>query len=88
LADFVKQYESIRKEINDWVYDQTQEKIKDLLPDGALNPDTRMVLVNAIYFKADWLSQFDADDTTDSPFHLLDGTVWWIRLFRVENGLK
>ena len=74
MADFVKQYESIRKEINDWVYDQTQEKIKDLLPDGALNPDTRMVLVNAIYFKADWLSQFDADDTTDSPFHLLDGT--------------
>ena len=74
LADFVNQYEGIRKEINDWVYDQTQEKIKDLLPDGSLNPDTRMVLVNAIYFKADWLSQFDADDTYDSPFYLIDGT--------------
>ncbi len=74
LADFVNQYASIRKEINDWVYDQTQKKIKDLIPDDALNPNTRMVLVNAIYFKADWLSQFDANDTSDAPFHLLDGT--------------
>lgn len=74
LADFVNQYESVRKEINNWVYDQTQEKIKDLLPEGVLSPDTRMVLVNAIYFKADWLSQFDAADTFDAPFHLLDGT--------------
>src|SRR5258706_7151378 len=74
LADFVNQYSSIRKEINNWVYDQTPKKIKDLIPDGALNPATRMVLVNAIYFKADWLSQFDANDTSDAPFHLLDGT--------------
>ena len=74
LADFVNQYASIRQEINDWVYDQTQKKIKDLIPDGALNPNTRMVLVNAIYFKADWLSQFDANDTSDAPFHLLNGT--------------
>lgn len=74
LADFINQYESVRKEINDWVYDETQEKIKDLLPEGVLSSDTRMVLVNAIYFKADWLSQFDANDTYDSPFHLLDGT--------------
>ncbi|HEU0297551.1 MAG TPA: serpin family protein, partial [Anaerolineales bacterium] len=74
LADFVNQFESVRKEINDWVYDETQEKIKDLLPEGVLSSDTRMVLVNAIYFKADWLNQFDANDTFDSPFHLLDGT--------------
>jgi serpin B len=74
LADFITQFESVRKEINDWVFDQTEEKIKDLLPEGVLSSDTRMVLVNAIYFKADWLSQFDAADTYDAPFHLLDGT--------------
>ena len=74
LADFVNQFEKVRKEINDWVSEQTQEKIKDLLAEGTLSTDTRMVLVNAIYFKADWLSQFDAADTTDTPFHLLDGT--------------
>jgi serpin B len=74
LADFINQFETVRKEINGWVFDQTQEKIKDLLPEGVLNSNTRMVLVNAIHFKADWLSQFDANDTYDSPFHLLDGT--------------
>src|SRR5260221_7594084 len=74
LADLVNQHASSRKEINDWFYDQTQKKIKDLIPDDALNPNTRMVLVNAIYFKADWLSQFDANDTSDAPFHLLDKT--------------
>ena len=74
LANFVNQFESVRIEINDWVFDQTEEKIKDLLPEGVLSSDTRMVLVNAIYFKADWLSQFDAADTFEAPFHLLDGT--------------
>lgn len=74
LADFINQFETVRKEINGWVFDQTQEKIRDLLPEGVLNSNTRMVLVNAIHFKADWLSQFDANDTYDSPFHLLDGT--------------
>jgi serpin B len=74
LADFINQFETVRNEINEWVYEQTQEKIKDLLPEGVLSADTRMVLVNAIYFKADWLSQFDAGDTYDAPFHLLDGT--------------
>lgn len=73
LADFINQYEAVRKEINDWVSDQTDEKIKDLIPKGVLNSDTRMALVNAIYFKADWLSPFDADSTQDAPFHLLDG---------------
>ena len=73
LADFINQYEAVRKEINDWVSDQTEDKIKDLIPEGVLNTDTRMVLVNAIYFKADWLSPFDADSTQDAPFHLLGG---------------
>ncbi len=74
LADFINQFEPVRKEINNWVGDQTEDKIKDLLPEGVLNSYTRMVLVNAIYFKADWLSQFDADSTYEEPFHLLDGS--------------
>ncbi len=74
LADFISQYETVRKEINDWVSNQTEEKINDLIPDGVLNPDTRMALVNAIYFKADWLSPFEAESTEDAPFHLLDGS--------------
>ncbi len=74
LADFVKQFEPTRKEINNWVSQQTEDKINDLLPDGSVGPDTRMVLVNAIYFKADWFNQFDPKATADAPFHLLDGS--------------
>ena len=74
LADFINQYEAVRKEINTWVSDQTEDKINDLIPEGVLNAETRMALVNAIYFKADWLHPFDADATRDAPFHLLDGS--------------
>lgn len=74
LADFINQSEAARKEINDWVSDQTQGKIKDLIPEGAVDTNTRMALVNAIYFKGDWLSPFDPESTQDAPFHLLDGS--------------
>jgi serpin B len=74
LADFLNKPNNERVTINNWVSDQTEDKINDLLPDGSITPDTRMVLVNAIYFKADWLDQFDANDTSDLPFNLLDGT--------------
>lgn len=74
LADFINQFEPARKEINKWVSDKTKDRINDLLPEGSVHSDTRMVLVNAIYFKADWLDQFEADDTYDAPFYLLDGS--------------
>jgi serpin B len=74
LADFINQYEAVRKEINGWVSDETNDKIRDLLPEGVLKPSTRMVLVNAIYFKADWRTPFDPNNTHEAPFHLLDGS--------------
>jgi serpin B len=74
LADFIHQAEPVRKEINNWVSDKTNDKINDLLPKDSVGTDTRMVLVNAIYFKADWLTQFDANSTSDAPFYLTDGT--------------
>ncbi len=74
LADFKNKADKERAAINNWVSDQTEDKINNLLPDDSLTSDTRMVLVNAIYFNADWLDQFDADSTRDVPFNLLDGT--------------
>jgi len=74
LADFTTQADKTRKEINRWVSDQTQDRIQDIISPGALDDMTRMVLVNAIYFKGDWLTQFDANDTYNAPFHLLDGS--------------
>ncbi len=74
LADFINNSGDVRNDINNWVSDQTNQKIKDLLPQGVPDRDTRMVLVNAIYFKANWLDQFVADYTQAAPFHLLDGS--------------
>lgn len=74
LADFAQRYEAIRREINGWVSQKTNDKIQDLIPEGMLTPDTAMVLVNAIYFKGDWLYPFDPNSTHDAAFHLLDGS--------------
>lgn len=73
-ADFLRQHEATRKKINDWASEKTNEKINDLIPEGIINSNTVMVLVNAIYFKAAWMVQFDPNDTHDAPFHLLDGS--------------
>ncbi len=74
LADFINQAEPARKEINKWVSNETEDKINNVLPKDSVGPDTRMVLVNAIYFKADWFTQFDANSTGNAPFYLIDGT--------------
>jgi len=60
--------EKSREVINKWVEGQTKEKIKDLLPSGSIKPLTRMVLVNAVYFKGDWKKKFDKANTKKEPF--------------------
>ncbi len=62
--------EGSRLTINQWVEDQTEEKIKDLIPAGFIDPITRLVLTNAIYFKGTWLEGFDSDLTQESDFYL------------------
>jgi serpin B len=68
LVDFKGQTEAARKEINGWIEKQTADKIKNLLAPGVLDPMTRLVLTNAIYFKGDWASQFKKDQTRDEDF--------------------
>jgi serpin B len=60
--------------INQWVSDQTQDKINDLVDPATLDPLTRLILVNAIYLNAGWAMMFDENGTEDAPFTLLDGT--------------
>lgn len=74
LVNFAGSAESARQTINDWVDEQTQGKIKDLIPQGAIDALTRLVLANAIYFKASWLHPFDENLTQNGDFHLLDGS--------------
>jgi serpin B len=73
LVDFVGDPEGARVAINDWVSDQTEGRIKDLIPQGVIDDLTRLVLTNAIYFNAAWAEPFEEGQTQDGPFHLLDG---------------
>jgi serpin B len=73
ILDFITETEKSRLTINEWVSDQTEGRIKDLIPQGAIDALTRLVLTNAIYFNAAWEYPFDEDMTADGPFYLLDG---------------
>ena len=73
LVDFNKP-EDARALINLWVAAQTNDKIKDLIPQGVLDQMTRMVLTNAIYFKGGWSNRFDEKNTNDGNFTLADGS--------------
>ena len=68
--DFVSESEKSRQTINSFIGEQTNNKIKDLIPAGFLNAMTRLVLTNAIYFKGTWQWEFDISDTRDSDFKI------------------
>jgi serpin B len=68
--DFVRQTEQARQRINAWVEEQTQGKIRDLIPPGILDSSTRLVLTNAIYFKGEWTERFRKETTHAAPFHI------------------
>jgi serpin B len=73
ILDFINETEKSRLAINDWVSDQTEDRIKDLIPEGAIDALTRLVLTNAIYFNAAWAYPFNEDATANGPFYVLDG---------------
>jgi serpin B len=73
VLDFASAPEESRITINNWVSDQTEGRIKDLIPQGLIDALTRLVLTNAIYFNAAWQYPFQEDMTEDGPFYLLDG---------------
>ncbi len=68
--DFKGNPEGSRTAINNWVEEKTNEKIKDLIPLGFIKPATRLVLTNAIYFKAEWATQFDNAKTQKDEFRV------------------
>ncbi len=82
LLDFQGAPERSRLAINKWVSDQTEERIQDLIPGGAIDPMTRLVLTNAIYFNAAWRNPFQENMTEDGPFHLLDGKTGTVPMMR------
>ncbi|OQV17968.1 putative Serpin B4 [Hypsibius exemplaris] len=66
--DFGTQAEAARLDVNAWVGNVTRGKIANLLPPGTVDAQTFLILVNAIYFKANWMTQFEASATQDAKF--------------------
>uniref|UniRef100_A0A1I8IHN3 SERPIN domain-containing protein n=1 Tax=Macrostomum lignano TaxID=282301 RepID=A0A1I8IHN3_9PLAT len=71
-----------REAINQWVEQQTSSKIRELLARGSLDTNSRFVLVNAIYFKGDWMDPFDRDDTYDGQFESVPGSQSPVRMMQ------
>ena len=85
--DFRKQPETCRRIINDWVAEQTEQKIQDLLPQGTIDQLTRLVLTNAVYFLADWEHPFPVEATADEDFHLTGGATLRVPTMKTTRQL-
>lgn len=72
-VDFESAAEAARRTVNAWVAERTHDKIPDILPADSVDALTRLVLVNALYFRAPWLEPFEKPLTEDGDFHLSDG---------------
>jgi serpin B len=87
-ADFGNDPEAARKEINAWVARKTNDRIEELIAEDVLNSLTAAVLVNAIYWKADWLKPFEANATKEEPFFLTNGSEVTAELMNLRTSFR
>ncbi len=80
--DFRADPESCQLTINKWVEEKTEQKIKDIIPPGLIDSFTRLVLTNAIYFKGNWVKQFNANDTQEEDFRVSPGVTVKTQMMR------
>jgi serpin B len=86
-VDFQGGPEKAREAINAWVAQETQERIKEIAPPGSVSANTRLILANAIYFKAGWDYPFKESATANGAFTLLDGSQVIVPLMHQETRL-
>jgi serpin B len=86
--DFRHHGEAARARINAWVEQQTEKRIRDLIPRGAINPDTRLALVNAIYFLGDWETPFEKEATHAEAFHPHAGDSREVPTMHRRGGMR
>ena len=84
--DIKNDTEASRKEINDWVSSKTNDKIQNLL--SQLNPDTQMIITNAVYFNAAWEKTFNKDNTTAKPFHVNDEKIIDVQMMMKNSDFR
>lgn len=83
--DFVRETEKSRQTINKFIEEQTNNKIKDLIPKGVLNSYTMLVLTNAIYFKGTWTWEFDKSDTREQDFKITPSNIVKTPMMYMKN---
>jgi serpin B len=88
VLDFITSPEESRITINDWVSNQTNNRIRDLLPQGSVNIYTRLVLTNAIYFDAAWKYPFPKDLTRNGTFKLLNNSTVSVPMMSHRAGFS
>jgi len=88
LLDFVEDPEGSRIKINDWVSERTNERIVDLLPSGSIDTLVRLVLTNAIYFNAPWLTPFDPEETAPGTFAPLGADAVSVSMMRAVEARR
>jgi serpin B len=81
-VDFENAPEAARQLVNRWTAEQTHDRIPEILPTGVVEPSTRLVLVNALYFKAPWQLPFEKGSTSRGAFHRADGSTVTTDLMR------
>lgn len=88
IIDFRAAPEVARAAINTWVEQQTEQRIKELLPTGTVTTDTRLVIVNAIYFLAEWAQPFDKLSTRDAEFFVDGKTSKRVPTMNLQSQFK
>lgn len=73
-VDFQSKANEVANQVNLWVEKETGGLIKEILPAGAVDSTTRLILANALYFKGNWAEKFDPSETKDNEFHLVNGS--------------
>ncbi|XP_064235122.1 serpin B13-like isoform X5 [Aotus nancymaae] len=87
-VDFVNAADESRKKINSWVESQTNEKIKDLLPDGSISSSTKLVLVNTVYFKGQWDREFKKENTKEEKFWMKKNTSKSVQMMTQSHSFS
>ncbi|MGD9209402.1 MAG: serpin family protein [Desulfobacteraceae bacterium] len=86
--DFVADPEAARITINNWVAEQTNDHIQDLIAQGVLSTLTRLVLTNAVYFNAAWAYPFERSETKEDLFYVSDGRTPMVEMMHQENTFE
>ena len=86
-VDYKNETEKARLTINDWVEKKTHDKIKNLIPQGVINANTRLVLTNAIYFKGNWQIEFNKEMTRDEDFKTSNNLLQKVSMMRYSKAI-